>query len=311
VLRSATDYGKLLEAVRGMTWPSRRPVRTGAPGAHRSRLRGVSPEFSEYRPYRQGDDPRRLDWKLLARTDRAFLRLATDRATLPTVLLLDATASMVFPDGAAAKWAQAQRVAMGLAAIALGAGDPVGVTIAGGAGSTVWRTQPRTRAGTLGRIAAALAEAEPGGGPSDTLATEVEQVRWATRVVVLSDFLDETVEPPDRPAVRLPGGALPDGLVAALRTLAAAGVETHAVHVVAREELAPERATFVAVDPESPSLRRPLVAESVEEYVRRFAAWRDVLAGVLRDADVAYHLVVNDEPAVGAVRRLTASRSAR
>src|SRR5947209_960068 len=83
----AGSYGELLDALRGVTWPARRTIRGPAAGTHPSRQRGVSPEFTEYRPYRQGDDPRRLDWKLLARTDRAFLRITNDRATLGTVLV--------------------------------------------------------------------------------------------------------------------------------------------------------------------------------------------------------------------------------
>src|SRR6266851_3149666 len=75
---------EVIDAMRGVRWMARRPVLVGAPGAHRSRRRGTAVEFTEYRPYRQGDDPRRLDWKLLARTDRAYLRLTDDQAVLPT-----------------------------------------------------------------------------------------------------------------------------------------------------------------------------------------------------------------------------------
>ncbi|HEU4565419.1 MAG TPA: DUF58 domain-containing protein, partial [Gemmatimonadaceae bacterium] len=64
-MTSAAGYGALLDALRGVRWPARRPVRGTTTGAHASRMVGVSPEFTEYRPYRQGDDPRRLDWKLL------------------------------------------------------------------------------------------------------------------------------------------------------------------------------------------------------------------------------------------------------
>src|SRR5581483_10990842 len=94
---TAAAYGPLLDAVRGVHWAARRPVAAGATGAHHSRMRGTSAEFSEYRLYRQGDDPRRLDWRLLARSDRAYIRLATDRAVLPTTIVLDASASMAFP----------------------------------------------------------------------------------------------------------------------------------------------------------------------------------------------------------------------
>jgi len=91
------SYGALLDAVRGVRWPTRRRATGATIGAHRSRLRGSSSEFSEFRPYRQGDDPRRVDWRLLARSDRAYVRLTTDRATFRTSMIVDASASMAFP----------------------------------------------------------------------------------------------------------------------------------------------------------------------------------------------------------------------
>src|SRR5690606_35363025 len=109
---AAGPYGALLDAVRGVRWPARRPVPGGAPGAHQARSRGIAPEFAEYRPYRQGDDTRRIDWKLLARSDRAFIRLAPDQAILGTTFIVDASASMDFPRDAtdAGKWLLAKRL---------------------------------------------------------------------------------------------------------------------------------------------------------------------------------------------------------
>ena len=78
----SADYGPLLDALRGVRWPARRAVAAAPAGAHRSKQRGTAGEFTEYRLYRQGDDPRALDWKLLARSDRAFVRLSDDRALL-------------------------------------------------------------------------------------------------------------------------------------------------------------------------------------------------------------------------------------
>ena len=51
--KSYDEYALLLDAVRGIRWPARSAVRGGIPGAHTSRLRGISAEFTEYRPYRQ------------------------------------------------------------------------------------------------------------------------------------------------------------------------------------------------------------------------------------------------------------------
>ena len=124
------DYAALLDSVRGIRWPARSAVRGGIPGAHTSRMRGSSAEFTEYRPYRQGDDLRRIDWKLFARSDRAYIRLSNDRAILPTTIVLDASASMAFPLPSLGKWSLAAQAAIGLAAVARNSADPVGLVIA-------------------------------------------------------------------------------------------------------------------------------------------------------------------------------------
>ena len=140
------EYGPLLDALRGVRWPARRAVAAAAAGTHRSRQRGTAGEFAEYRLYRQGDDPRALDWKLLGRSDRAFVRLSDDRSVLPTWIVLDGSASMAFPDGGpTSKWRAACAVAVGLAMVAQASGDPVGVLALHEGG--VWRLPPRSRRG--------------------------------------------------------------------------------------------------------------------------------------------------------------------
>src|SRR6476661_9120082 len=126
---TSTEDTALLDEVRGLRWPARRVAAASLPGAHRARLRSPGGEFSEFRLYRQGDDPRRLDWRLLARSDRAYIRLATDRAVLPTTIVLDTSASMAFPLATRGKWRLAQEIAIGLAAVVRADGDPVGVAV--------------------------------------------------------------------------------------------------------------------------------------------------------------------------------------
>ena len=128
-------------------WPAR-PA-----GTHHSKQRGTSAEFTEYRLYRQGDDPRRIDWRLLARSDRAYIRLATDRAVLPTTIVLDASASMAFPLAHARRSGdRAQEIAVGLAAVVHADGDPVGVAVHDDRGG-MRVLPPRTRRGVVGEIA--------------------------------------------------------------------------------------------------------------------------------------------------------------
>src|SRR6185312_13498460 len=155
------DYAALLDAVRAIRWPARAVVRGGIPGAHTSRLRGISAEFTEYRPYRQGDETRRVDWKLFARSDRAYIRLSNDRAILPTMIVLDASASMAFPVATNGKWRLAAQVGVALAAVARNGGDPVGLAVAGGKDADL--LAPRTRRGVIQELIRTLAAIRPAG----------------------------------------------------------------------------------------------------------------------------------------------------
>jgi uncharacterized protein (DUF58 family) len=284
-------YGALLESVRGVKWPARRAVLGGAPGAHLARTRGVASEFAEYRPYRQGDDPRRLDWKLLARSDRAFIRLAPDRAVLGTLIVVDASASMNFPVGHAGelrapgknKWRAAKEIAVACSAAAHAGNDPVGLTIAARDG--LIRLAPRTRRSVVAEIARTLDATEPSG--SWSLANAF--VGAPARVLIVTDCLGDL-----------------DGLRRAARSHLVAGGEVVVAHVVSRAELEPPPGAILAIDPEDAQLSRPLTAASREAYRRSFDAWRGDVARGWRDDGVAYHQVVDDEPIDVLVRRVVA-----
>src|SRR2546428_3081341 len=65
-------------------------------GLHRSPFRGFSVEFTEHRPYQPGDEPRYLDWKILARADRLFVKQFEEETNLRAMLLVDASRSMAW-----------------------------------------------------------------------------------------------------------------------------------------------------------------------------------------------------------------------
>ena len=52
-------------------------------GMHASRSKGAGLEFAQYRAYEPGDEPRRIDWKLFARSDKFFVREAEEEIALP------------------------------------------------------------------------------------------------------------------------------------------------------------------------------------------------------------------------------------
>ena len=280
---TAGTYGTLLDQLRGVRWPARRATAGGVPGAHHSRMRGVSAEFTEYRPYRQGDDPRRLDWKLLARSDRAYIRLSTDRSVLGTAILVDASASMDYPQGERSKWAYARQLAVGLAAVAHSDGDPVGLVVPDERATRV--LAPRTRRGVVSEIGRTLDSVTPRG--SAPLAPAFATARAVARVAIVSDLLGDLEE-----------------LLRVARELAVTGGEVHVAHVVAPEEIDPPARALLAADPEDPLVRRPLTADSRAEYVAAFAEWREATARAWRAAGAFYTQVTTDEPADRAVRRL-------
>jgi uncharacterized protein (DUF58 family) len=278
----------LFDSLRGLTWPTRRRALGALPGTHRSRLRGSAPELSEYRLYRQGDDPRQLDWKLLARSDRAYIRLAEDRSLLATWFVVDASASMGFPQETKAKWKQAVDVTLGLASVALSAGDPVGLLLAHRAAPP--RSPARSRRGTLSEMATILGAIEPEGNVP--VAPLLADARPSVRIVVVSDFLG------DEPAIRSSASAL-----------LAAHCDLHAVHVVAREELEPPRQAVRAIDPENASLVRPLDDTMWARYASNFAEWRQQVAAGWRHAGATWTMVTTAEDPAMAVRRVIGASS--
>src|SRR5512143_805965 len=88
---------KILRKLDQLTLVANR-VRTGVmKGERRSSKRGTSLEFADYRNYTRGDDLRRVDWNIFARLERPFIKLFEEEEDLSVHLLLDASASMNWP----------------------------------------------------------------------------------------------------------------------------------------------------------------------------------------------------------------------
>ena len=73
-----------------------RRAKSSSKGERRSKARGQSVEFADYRSYVAGDDFRHLDWNLYGRLDRLFLKLYEEERELPVRIFLDASESMTF-----------------------------------------------------------------------------------------------------------------------------------------------------------------------------------------------------------------------
>ena len=157
-------------------------------GPHRGRFQGTTAEFRQHRPYVPGDEPRRLDWRVLARTDRPVVRQHDTHTNLRCLLVLDASGSMAYGDKSLA----AARVVAALAHLLLSAGESVGVSVAAPGGT--WLS-PRTGSVQLARVVDVLDRTRPAGAvdwPSAAAASVARLGRRAV-VVVVSDLLAPVV----------------------------------------------------------------------------------------------------------------------
>ena len=127
---------RALTSLQHLRFSTRRRIDGSYSGRHLSRQLGGSAEFVDFREYSPGDDLRRLDWKVMARTGRPYLRLYQDETNLSCTLLIDASGSMRFAglelrkDHAGSKLEYAQYFATAMTHLISSGQDQVGLAIA-------------------------------------------------------------------------------------------------------------------------------------------------------------------------------------
>jgi uncharacterized protein (DUF58 family) len=212
-----------------------RRAKSSSKGERRSRARGQSVEFADYRTYVHGDDFRYLDWNLYGRLERLFLKLYEEERELPVRIFLDASESMTF--GEPRKFDFARQVAAAMGYVALSGFDRVSVipfpdlTDSPESDPTARNMELAAR-GALrsvrGKKSAIqffqnLSALSAGGSANlnEALRRGALQARQAGLAVVLSDFLD------------------PAGYETGLNALVGRGFQVDLVQILAPDELSP------------------------------------------------------------------------
>jgi uncharacterized protein (DUF58 family) len=177
-----------LMSIRNLELRARSVVEGFWHGLHRSPYHGFSVEFTEYRAYTPGDDPRYLDWKLAGRTDRYYIKKFEDETNLRCYLLVDLSRSMNFGSGKYSKADYARTLAATLGWFLSQQGDATGLMTFDGA---VREYLPaRHRPGHLRQLMLALEK--PAEGRSTDLTAPlrriVELVRKRGLIVLISDL---------------------------------------------------------------------------------------------------------------------------
>src|SRR5215471_881951 len=212
-----------------------RRAKSSAKGERRSRARGQSVEFADYRSYVPGDDFRYLDWNLYGRLERLFLKLCEEERELPVRIFLDASESMTF--GEPRKFDFARQIAAAVGYVALCGFDRVSVIPFPNRANTYVTDQApivaeRAARGALRSVRGKKSalqffqnlSALTAGGPAnlnETLRRGALEARQAGLALVLSDFLD------------------PAGYEAGLTALVGRGFQADLVHILAPDELNP------------------------------------------------------------------------
>ena len=163
-------------------------------GLHRSPYHGFSVEFTDYRQYSPGDDLRHLDWKLLARSDRKYLKRFEDETNLRCYLLVDLSRSMSFGTHEFNKAEYAKTTAATLAYFLSSQRDAVGIITFDEAISDV--LPPRFRPGHLRRLMMCLERSTA--GKSTDVSRPLEQIAQTVTkrglIILISDLLAPTEE---------------------------------------------------------------------------------------------------------------------
>ena len=260
-------------------------------GLHRSPFRGFSVEFTEHRAYQPGDEPRYLDWRILGRSDRLFVKQFEEETNLRAMLLLDASRSMSWRGAPErlTKREYAQRLAAALGLILLRQRDATGLISFDDAVREV--VPPRVKSGQWRRLLRGIVAVPEGRGTAAEAALRQVTSLLVRRglVILVSDLLlDRSLA------------------LVALRFLRHRGHQVVVLHVMDPAERAlagPPEVRFR--DPESDEslvVRPRELARAYRDAVQReIAAWRSAC----RRHGIAYHEVMTDEPFGRVLRRLT------
>ncbi|MBI5774987.1 MAG: DUF58 domain-containing protein [Verrucomicrobia bacterium] len=271
-----------------------RRAKSTARGERRSRARGQSVEFADYRNYTLGDDFRYLDWNLFGRLDRLFLKLYEEERELPVTLFLDASESMTF--GEPRKFDFAQQVAAAVGYVALCGFDRVSVipfpNAERGMRNAEQKETPNIELAARGALRLVrgrksameffqnLGELTAFGSTNlnESLRRGALESRQTGVAVVLSDFLD------------------PAGYEAGLTALLGRGFQINAVQILAPEELSPTSfGDLRLIDSETGTQQEVTFGRfRMEDYQRVVNGFRGQLAEFCRTRGIHFFSVASN-----------------
>jgi len=264
-------------------------------GLHRSSHRGSSLEFADHKPYTPGDDPRLIDWKAYAKTDRYTIKQFEDETNVRAAMVLDGSASMAYTSTDWTKLYYGAVLLAGLSYLLIRQRDAVGfVSVRDGLESYL---PPRGRASHLHAIIEQMAIVEPEGKTALPKAFNMlaERLERRSMIFVASDLFDE-----------------PDKTMQAARLLAGRKHEVTVFHLLDPEELNfPFDHQMLFEDMEGPVNLTVDPRGIRDEYLRQIGMFLDSWKRSMAEVGADYMLVDISESPEDVLHRYLADRGRR
>ena len=172
---------------------SRYVVEGNLAGAHRSPLRGQSSEFADHKAYGIGDDPKHIDWKVLGRTDKYYVKRFEDETNLRVYIALDRSHSMGYGSEKITKYAYACHLAAAIGYVTIKARDSVGLYLH--SDKIDLAMDARNSFNHLNTMLKHLQGFEPGSTTNiaEALHQIASSVRHRALIIVISDLLGDEI----------------------------------------------------------------------------------------------------------------------
>ena len=249
-------------------------------GIHASPYHGFSVEFSEYRQYVPGDDPRYIDWRVYARSDRYYIKKFEDETNLRCHLLIDQSRSMTFGSDDWTKAEYAHTLAATLAYFLFQQGDAVGL-LSFDEGIRDY-LPARNRPGHLRQLMLSLEK--PAAGQSTSISKPLERIVELVNkrglMVLISDLLAPVEELEEK-----------------LGRLTASGHDVAVFRILDPREIDfdfEDALLFHDVESEKDLFIEPAAAK--RNYLKRFTEHGDAARAICQKLGVDYLPVITDEP---------------
>lgn len=269
---------QLLAQLERLELVSRKIFRGRMKGERRSKRKGQSVEFSDFRNYVPGDDLRFIDWNLYARLDKLFLKMFLEEEDLHFYALIDASASMDFGDPT--KLTYAKQLAAALGFIGLCRADRVKIESLGASHRAPGPTLRGRK--SLWQMIEYLDGIQPGENVSLAQGLKNFCLRNTGKgiLVLITDLMDK------------------EGYEQALRILLAQSMDVYVIHVLSREELDPDvKGDLKLIDCEDHDIAEITVSQPLlERYKRTLAAFLDGAREFCTRRGMSYVMTSTDTP---------------